>query len=135
MAARERKDRRDGRGLFSVLCLILWPIPRQESKDVHDCSTDRKPRRSPFSVHQMAGVKLYHFFTFSLPVASFPVIRTFSPSGGEGQVMMAVTSRIPVLDLVMEFLGGDFIDRGGELHRAGGLLDLTAQAAGHREQL
>ncbi len=40
-------------------------------------------------------------------------------------------SAFPVLDLVVIFVSGNLGDGAGELHRAGGLLDLAAQAARH----
>ena len=42
---------------------------------------------------------------------------------------------MPVLDLVVVFVVGDFADRGGESDRAGGLLHLSAQVAGQRIEL
>ena len=42
---------------------------------------------------------------------------------------------LPVLNLFMVFIGGDFIHRHGEAGRAGGLFNLSAQTAGQRVEL
>src|ERR1051325_907675 len=51
------------------------------------------------------------------------------------QPLMPAPLGFPILDLIMVFAGRDFTDRSGELERSGRAFDLSAQAAGEREQL